>query len=488
MKLINVKDRMALLFFLLLSCVFYTQKWSPEEIDRLQEKIGNQYIQKGKIYDGIEQSKKSIQLSEAINYRRGQARGYIQMVGFLHSLGKYNEEQLYLQKAEALFSEYDDDPVLVSALFAAYGKNYHELGFIEKSNESYDKAIREALKISDKQKKRKRLHYIYGSKAVNFELIQDNDSMYYYIHKAYKILPRVVEATNLTSYFLEKRKNQDSAKFYLDKAEGLLKKSTETFDHLVFNYMAGQYYESTNDYNKALGFYEKSLELSIKMNRPKNMMKNYKEIAEIFRHQNNVYKANEYLEKYTKLRDSIAHTNLIALQTSGKKIIEDEKRQNQNSNKKLYYILGGLFLGITAIISLVSFSYYRQAKKKDLLLKENKTAFLQKDLQVKELEQKVNETFDEVIQLAKENHSEFWGRFQEVYPDFRGKILAINPTLKTSELILSAYIYLGFNTKDIAEYTFKAVQTVKNNKYNLRKRLNIPAQEDLIIWIRTQVG
>jgi hypothetical protein len=47
-------------------------------------------------------------------------------------------------------------------------------------------------------------------------------------------------------------------------------------------------------------------------------MKNYKEIAEIYNLQNNAYKANEYLQKYTKIRDSFEKGNLIALQTSGK--------------------------------------------------------------------------------------------------------------------------------------------------------------------------
>lgn len=478
--------RIFLIFFLFLSGVFYTQKWSPEQIDRLQDKIGSLYIQKGRIHDGIEQTKKTIQLSEEINYTKGRARGYIQMVNLLHSLGRYSEEQVYLQKAEAISYTFDDDPALLSAFFAAYGKNYHELGLIEKSNESFNRALKEALKIKDKQRKRKRLHYIYGSKAINFGLIEYNDSMYYYIHKAYKILPRVVEATNLTSYFIENKKNPDSAKFYLDEAEVLLKNSTETFDYLVFNYMSGQYYGSIKNYNKALEFYEKSLALSIKMNRPKNMMKNYKAIAEIYNLQNNVHKANEYLQKYTKIRDSFEKGNLIALQTSGKKIIDDEKKQIQESNKKWYYIIAGLFLGIMILTVLLCAAYYRKVQKKDMLLKENTTTILQKDLQVKVLEQKVNETFDEIIQLAKENHPEFWGRFQEIYPDFRSRILNINPTLKVSELVLTAYIYLGFNTKDIANYTFKAVQTIKNNKYNLRKRLNIPAQEDIVVWIRNQ--
>ncbi|WP_123899598.1 hypothetical protein [Chryseobacterium bernardetii] len=115
-------NRIFLLSFLFFSGVFYTQKWSPEKIDRLQDKIGSQYMQEGRIYEGIEQTKKAIQLSDEINYTKGRARGYIHMVNFLHSLGKYSEEQVYLQKAESLYNTFDDDPALLSAFFAAYGK------------------------------------------------------------------------------------------------------------------------------------------------------------------------------------------------------------------------------------------------------------------------------------------------------------------------------------------------------------------------------
>ncbi|MCW3160834.1 hypothetical protein [Chryseobacterium oryctis] len=480
-----MKNQLRLFFFLLSFSISYSQKLSPVEIDRLQNE--DLYLQKGKIYEGIEHSKKTIQLSEKINYAKGKARGYIQIAQYLHNLGKYREEQQYLDKAEVLYPEYKDDPILSSSFFTAYGRNYYELGLIGKSNETYNKALREALKIKDNTQKRKCLHYIYGNMVTNFGILQNRDSSYYYIHKAYKNMPRVIEVTNLIDYFIL-QKNQDSAKFYLDRAEDLLKISPDMFDHIVFNYMSARYYQDKKEYKKAQTFYEKSLELSVKMKRPKNIMKNYRGLADVYNLQNNVYKANEYLHKYTKLKDSFAQNNLIALQTSEKKIVSDEKKQREASKRKMSYIWGGLLLATIIIISILSFLHYRKIRKKDLLLKESNNAILQKNNHVKELEQKINETFEEIIQLAKNNSPEFWGRFQEIYPEFRKRILEINPSLKTSELILCAYIYLGFNTKDIAQYTFKAVQTIKNNKYNLRKRLSISPQDNLTVWIRDRTN
>lgn len=87
-------------------------------------------------------------------------------------------------------------------------------------------------------------------------------------------------------------------------------------------------------------------------------------------------------------------------------------------------------------------------------------------------------------ELAKENSPEFFTRFNEVYPEFRNKLLEISPRSKTSELTFCAYLFLNFSTKDIAEFTFTSPRTVQTRKYNIRKKFNIPTDEDLYIWIQ----
>ncbi|MNV04851.1 Bacterial regulatory protein, luxR family [compost metagenome] len=99
----------------------------------------------------------------------------------------------------------------------------------------------------------------------------------------------------------------------------------------------------------------------------------------------------------------------------------------------------------------------------------------------------MNESFSEIIELAKKNSPTFWARFQEVHPKFLKRMLCIDANFKSSELILCAYIYLGFSTKEIADYTFKATKTIENNRYNLRKKLGLAPEEDLILWLRNRV-
>ena len=64
------------------------------------------------------------------------------------------------------------------------------------------------------------------------------------------------------------------------------------------------------------------------------------------------------------------------------------------------------------------------------------------------------------------------------------KLLAKESKLRISELTLCAYIYLGFNTKDIAKYTFRSMSTVKNRKNNLKKKFNLASDENLELWLK----
>ncbi|MCX8526397.1 hypothetical protein OF897_20990 [Chryseobacterium formosus] len=123
-------------------------------------------------------------------------------------------------------------------------------------------------------------------------------------------------------------------------------------------------------------------------------------------------------------------------------------------------------------------------RKKDLLLEQTETILLKTEQEASTLSMKVDDTLQEILEAAKKNLPEFWSLFQKLYPDFSQKVLALNPEMKTSELILCAYSFLGFTTKDIAVYTFKAIQTIKNNKHNLRKRLGIPPKQDIHVWLR----
>ena len=134
------------------------------------------------------------------------------------------------------------------------------------------------------------------------------------------------------------------------------------------------------------------------------------------------------------------------------------------------------------MIGLIILLFFYQKRKKELYI--TTSAIKKYKEKTNNLEKKVNESFIEIINLAKENHPNFYTRFQEIYPDFQRKILEINPNLQNSELVLLAYIYLNFETKEIADYLFKSPKTIQNRKHSLRKKLQIPSSEDIYVWLK----
>ena len=92
--------------------------------------------------------------------------------------------------------------------------------------------------------------------------------------------------------------------------------------------------------------------------------------------------------------------------------------------------------------------------------------------------------FNDLIALAKSNSPEFLILFKELYPQFIYRLKELDPKVRSSELSFCAMAYLNFSSKDIAEYTFVTVRAVQIRKNRLRKKYNIPSDEDFNSWMR----
>lgn len=138
---------------------------------------------------------------------------------------------------------------------------------------------------------------------------------------------------------------------------------------------------------------------------------------------------------------------------------------------------------LIAILSVGFMVYFvRNFKYKKLEKEEIQKTLVLKEKQLENLEGKVSDLLHEVIDLAKENSTNFYPRFLDLYPDFENKLLEINPKLTNSELEFCAFLRLNFSSKEIANYTFISVRTVQNKKYRLRNKLKIPNETDTYVF------
>lgn len=214
----------------------------------------------------------------------------------------------------------------------------------------------------------------------------------------------------------------------------------------------------------------------------------YRSIGEIYNKTENYKQGKYFLERYVRLKDSLETVKKKEGDLIISQLMRAEKEE-QESIRKGDLKKSALIITVILILLVVLFYYYKKSQyknkkitaKSEELLQEKREITIQKNEETNQLKQKVNESFEEVIQLAKDNSVT---RFKEVYPEFINRLLAINPAFRVSELTLCAYIFLGFNSKDIALYTFKSVHTVRSRKYNLRKKLGILPEDDIELYFK----
>lgn len=92
--------------------------------------------------------------------------------------------------------------------------------------------------------------------------------------------------------------------------------------------------------------------------------------------------------------------------------------------------------------------------------------------------------------LSNDLHNEddwkmFLIKFEEKHAGFFKKLKEMHPQLTTNDLRLCACLKLNLDTKDIASFMNLSIRGVENNRYRLRKKLNISSTQNLNDYILT---
>lgn len=377
-----------------------------------------------------------------------------------------------------------------------YSWNYLELGLGKQALE-YNRKNVLLLKNSKDTADLKHLAQTYEDIAFHFYTEEITDSSFYYFNKQENILRKFPEKeiflsnatiNSLKGYlFLEQKKQTDSARYYFQKALALRKKYNDHY--LDREYLGlGECSFLEGDYEKALEYYLKAEKNVKEKDTEFNENNDVNQVlAKVYEALNNTEKQTYYLKKYKQFNDSVK----VAHKHNTDEVVNSmmtRKTEENSSVKKNYTALLTVILISLSVTGIFIYRYFKKRKidsdKTEELLVEKEILLSQKEEETQDLRQKINESFEEVVQLAKDNHPEFLTRFNEVYPEFSKKLLVINPSLVASELKFCAMIFLNFVTKDIAEYTFTSPKTVQNRKNSLRKKLNISSDEDLYVWFK----
>ena len=476
--------RRLLITYLVCPVLVFSQL-QEREIDSLIFRKTKKLRSEAKYEELISVSKRIIQHSNVINYTRGEAWGHSRLGNAYCTLGKYKESLDALDKARVLSTSVDDYG-LKASIATETGRNYSESKIsINQAIEQFKLAESFAKKISDQYDRESYLLYAYQSLLSAYSQMNRIDLALPFAWKAKAIEEDAYVLSFLTYHYIQENKRSDSIEYYLNRSTTFLSENpTYIFEKTILHNQWGKFYEDRKNYKKALDSYKEAEKYGKESKANDEVLKAFLGLSRCYEILGDLEATVKYERRFSKLQDSIEKAKSKIVSNTIDHIVREKE---QNIATRLSNFQKVMIVAVIIALCIILFLGFRM-RANHLQKKKSKEVLQQKEVETQALKLKVNDSFEEVIQLAKTNSPEFWGRFQEVYPEFRNRLLSVNPDLKPSELILSAYIYLGFTTKDIADYTFKAVKTIKNNKYNLRKRLEIPTKDDFTIWMRNVVN
>lgn len=476
--------RLLSVFILFLSKVFFCQN-SPAHIDSLYNTT-YELRKQGKYDEAIDLNLKLIEYSKSQKYLKGAAYSSYEVGNLYHNLGNYKQSLIYLDQSLS-YNKKVKSPELYSKIYTELGKNYSMLSLLQNAINNYNIAEQWSLKISDKDKREKSLFYVYSCKAVSYEALGDLKASILAAERAFEIKQDIISSTRLAKNYILFNKDLAKAKKFLDIANNFIQSdsSVTPYQRIVFLHAEGLYYNKNKEYKKSAESYLEAISIAKKLKRPNEEKELYKLLYQTYKE--DAKKENtrlDALEKYTAINDSIDDENKKVIEKPIRTIINEKQKKYRQNYKWLLYI--GIV--VLSIISLATYSLFKRIenRKKKIILEKDEI-ILKKQDEAQELKQKINESFSELVQLAEENSPQFWIRFQEVYPEYLSKMLTVNSKFTNAELILSAYIYIGISSKDIASYTFRSLKTIENIRYSLRKKLGISSDENLNVWLRDYI-
>jgi tetratricopeptide (TPR) repeat protein len=306
----------------------------------------------------------------------------------------------------------------------------------------------------------------------------------------------------------------------------------------------GNYYYSIENYKKSFQYLSKAKELALKNNNLEQLLYVLHSFSTLFDDQNEIDSAYYYLREYETLKDRlINHSKMTEVYQSYVSVLIESsenklkiaKNELSLRNKQYAITVISAITIIVTIVYLLIFLYQkkRNAQQKTLLKEiENKDLSVRlqyqnelRKLQNEKLEdqlreinsysllllnknhllqqildivaqytgnkEKASEIFRKIKTMVKNNQhtdkewDDFILHFEKVHPRFFENLLIKYPDLTKNDLKLCAYIRIGMSMKQIAQMLNIFPDSVKTNRYRLRKKFCLPDNENLDDFIQS---
>lgn len=481
-----------LVLSLLCSHSMLSQK--KEEVDSVLKKA----LTIGNLEKSLSKTEMALKIATSIKYREGILRAKFSKAILYYMHSNTNECLRIIERIEPEILSSNDN-VFIAHLLYVKGLVYMRLNLINNAIDTQNRALLFSDKISNDNERHHRKSKVYlALAALNDASPINNDHAVIlgYLKKAYKesILIEnnfdneslVTTSSALGSYYSHK-KDFSSAKVYFKKAISLSNKiKCERCQTYSYNRIGKMYY-IMKDYNNAAKNYERSVELGRSMGDLVMLQQSYKDLSMIYEKLNESDKQIESLQMLKDITDSIDNSNNLVLEKAVQGItneIQVEHKEN-TSQLKIYIIIGGTLCIWLLCFAFIYLKKYRSEQANNVRLEKslNEKAFYIQSMNSSKSIIEKEEELKSVIRMAMTNDILFFQAFNELFPDFKQKLLEVDPFFRANDLKFCFYLKLNFDTKEIARYAGGSVRSVESKKYRLRKKFNISSQEDINAWI-----
>lgn len=457
-----------LLFFI--SCSSNEEKYERSFDIPLLEK-NNKFQNLGEYDSLVNLNKKYYRQAENMGYEEGKALCYVNLARVNTSLENYQKAQAFFENADEILRKSENN--LHKAVFYS---NYSRFNAALKRLEQALQNNAEAIKYLKNDQKyaftRKLMAETYGYSSDYLNLKKRHREALSYLYKAKKI----AHSRRINLFFGNHYSSFHEVK--LDSAEIYLKKITEDpnpeiamdVDALAANTILGECYIQRKQFDKAEIALNRALEIDKKTRRIYVYYTKfiYHDLNWLYQDKGDKDRAYYYLQLYADAKNKNDTAVLRIINQDMESFIAESKEDSETHENNVRWV---------AFLSLVFFSLLGIYAWKIIGILNKKRNALKQESEY--LQNRMNDKKqDEIIELARNNDSEFLSQFKNTYPEFINKLLAINPSLEDSELAFCALLKLHFTSKEIASYTLIQHRTVQQKKYRIRKKLNIPTETD----------
>jgi len=471
------------------------------------------YINSDKMDDYARQA---LELSEEIDYKKGIAESYNNLSIFFGTKGIYNQAIDYVFKSLKIMEEENNR--------SGVAKCYNIIGIInyylyndEYSIEYFNKALEINIEINNK----KRIAGNFNNLGMIYERMGDyNKALEYY----FKSLETNKELNN-KNWIANNYGNIGSLYQRMGKPESLeyffkrlkIKERQGDMDGISSaNYLIGNYYNSQNEFEKALPYLLKSYNIADSLKSLVHLNNSANGLSVTFAGLDNYKQAYKFHKIYKTLSDSLNFEENTQKITRLK--MQNQFRKDQylieleyKKTKLIYFITIAGALFVFVVITILLFRR-QQAKSKYFKLKQKKhqleNQILQEKLEFKDKELQDNVKYlvnknelittvserliEEKPRFKKENQNiinevilelqssidsdvweEFEIRFKQVHSYFYEILNKKFPHLSANDKKLCAFLRLNMSSREISAITHQSIKSIETARIRLRKKLNI---------------